>query len=196
MATAQERYEAAVRYVDRAIAAVERGPIVFDPLSMLAEGYAGRLKTEPFRDDRHRIEARWLRATTDGERSAVARDAELLADRVEQNLPGAPQDRARTDLAPGETSTSTPATSFADELETEAHSVWTKVRDGAHAATDGAKKVGTWLLVGGGLLLGIRAVGLLRDRQRRNRRRPPGRRLINRRLVEAVDRSERGSAGG
>src|SRR6185437_16235268 len=105
------------------------------------------------------IEARWLRATSEVERGAVAREAELLADRIEENLPGAPQDRPRTNLYPGETPTGTPSTSYADEIGRRWD--WVKARFG-----DGASNIGTWLLVGGGVVLGWKALDYLRERER------------------------------
>jgi hypothetical protein len=74
------------------------------------------VKTAPARGELARLEARWSKAKTDKERAAIARDAELLADRVEEDLPGAPQSRRRTDLYPGEVPSATPATSFLGEL--------------------------------------------------------------------------------
>src|SRR5437660_491586 len=114
MPTVEGRYAAATRYVRRAIATVENQPFTYvvDPITGLVEWYAGRTKTEPARNDLSRIEARWLRATTDIERARVARDAERLADRVQEALPGAPQDRDRTNLFKGERPTSTPTTSY------------------------------------------------------------------------------------
>src|SRR5690242_17579220 len=104
MATAEERYRAATRYVERAMGEVERGSLwsYLHPLTAGIETVAGVYKTETAHHDLDRIEARWLRAASDGERAQIAREAELLADRVQENLPGAPQDRQRTNLVLGE----------------------------------------------------------------------------------------------
>src|SRR5579862_3628522 len=115
MPTVEQRFKDASAYVHRAIAVVENGPPTFDPLTGAIEWYAGRKKTESARTEVDRIEARWLRATTDVDRARIARDAELLADRVQESLPGAPQDRKRTNLFKGEKETSTPASSYAQE---------------------------------------------------------------------------------
>src|SRR5262249_61533156 len=113
MPTAEQRYKAANDYIERAIVAVESGSVwsYLHPLGGLAETLAGPYKTETARNELERIEARWLRATTDAERARIARDAELLADRAQENLPGAPQDRPRTNLYPGQGPNGTPATS-------------------------------------------------------------------------------------
>src|SRR5690348_3881120 len=100
MPTVEDRYATTTAYVRRAIAVVMDQGVGYsmDPITGLVEWYAGQTKTETARNELARIQARWLRATTDEERGAIAREAELLADRVEENLPGAPQDRQRTNL--------------------------------------------------------------------------------------------------
>jgi hypothetical protein len=165
MATVEERYATATAYVRRAIATVEDRGVgyIVDPTTGIIEWYAGRTKTAQPRNELARIEARWLRATNGGERAAVARDAELLADRVEENLPGAPQDRQRTNLYPGETPKGTPATTYADEVRGELGRGWGWVKT---RLSDGASNVGTWLLVGGGVVLSWKALDYLRERER------------------------------
>src|SRR5258706_16112375 len=100
MATVEQRYGTAHEYVNRAVRQVEAGAVhtwasILPPV-FATEVYAGRLKTEEVKNELRRIEERWLRAGTDIERARVARDAELLADRTEENLPGAPTDWKRT----------------------------------------------------------------------------------------------------
>jgi len=193
MSTATERYEAATKYIGRAIATVERPPLsgaLFPPLAAI-EAYAGSAKTQTARNDLARIEARWLRATTEEDRARIARDAELLADRVQESLPGAPQDRARTNLYKGEVPTATPTTSYAQEVGHQAEEVWHWAKDTAAGVGHGVQQVGKWLLVGGGLLLAIKAVDLIRTRQQRDARRVPTRRLLNASLVRAAERAER-----
>lgn len=192
MPTAKERYEAATKYVERAIAKVEMPPITAGVIPLLGgiEAYAGHLKTEAARNDLAHIEARWLRATSDDERTRIARDAELLADRVQESLPGAPQDRARTNLYKGEIQTSAPATSYGQEVGRQAEEMWHWAKHAAGGIADEAREIGKWLLFGGGLVLAIKVVGLVRENQRRNERRVPLRRLINARLVEAANASE------
>src|SRR5437588_8248349 len=102
MANIEQRYEAATAYVRKAVAVVEQGNNAEDPITAGIEWYAARTKTEPVRSELARIEARWLRATSEFDRARVARDAELLADRTQESLPGAPQNRVRTNLAAGE----------------------------------------------------------------------------------------------
>src|SRR5437899_98659 len=114
MPTVDDRYRAATGYVRRAVETVEKRGVGFaeDPITGMIEWYSGRTKTETPRNELARVEARWLRATNDKDRVTVARDAELLADRVQESLPGAPQDRVRTNLFKGEVQTSTLETSY------------------------------------------------------------------------------------
>ena len=103
--------------VERAIATVEKGPSTWNPITRAIESYAGKTKTEEVHNDLRHIQDRWDVARSDIERASIARDAELLADRVQENLPGAPQDRQRTNLWKGETPKSTPATSYGGEAK-------------------------------------------------------------------------------
>src|SRR5262249_40642568 len=124
----------------------------------------------------------------------IARDAELLADRAQENLPGAPQDRPRTNLYPGEVPKGTPATSYTGELVSQAQEVgrdaWGWFSHKADRAASVLGDVGQWLLIGGGVLLGIQAFGLLRDMERRrNLRWAPTRRMVNMRLAELAERT-------
>src|SRR6185312_12922380 len=173
MPTVEQRYQAATAYVRRAIAAVEDRGVVFavDPVTGLVEWYAGKVKTEQPRSDLARIDARWLRAARDDERAQIARDAELLADRVQENLPGAPQDRVRTNLYAGETPTSQPATSYYGEAVSQAGDAWDWLKQRASGAADSASTVGKVLLAGGGIVLGWKVFDYLRDRQRREQMR-------------------------
>src|SRR5262245_51305049 len=124
MATLQQRYEAATSYVRRAIKAVEDGPSTYNPVTKVIEWYAGRQKTEAVRNDLDRIEYRWMYARSTAERAAVVRDAELLADRTKESLPGAPSDWKRTNLYKGEQEKQTSATSYNQELRAQASEVW------------------------------------------------------------------------
>lgn len=148
----EERYTAAVSYVRRAVDTVERTGWN----SSLVDWYAARNRTEPARDELAHVEARWLRATNDIDRARIARDAELLADHTQETLPGAPQDRARTNLWKGEIATSTAATSYADELEHQAHDVWNWTKNTLRQTANDAVSIGTWLLIGGGILLALK----------------------------------------
>ena len=169
MPNVMDRYEAATSYVRRAIAAGESPPVRYsvNPINGLIEWYAGPTKTEPAKRELTRIEARWLRATSDTERSKIARDAELLADRVQEALPGAPQDRQRTNLSRDEKPTSTPATSYGDELAREAELAWGRAKGAASSTADGARSLATWLLIGGAVVVSWRAFGYLDRRERR-----------------------------
>src|SRR5262245_38029456 len=197
MATAEQRYRAATHYIERAMLDVERGPLwsYLNPLMGLADVIAGGYKTETARNELDRIEAGWLRAVSDVERSRIAREAELLADRVQENLPGAPQDRQRTNLTIDEKQKATPATSYfgevwnqSAEVKRVAHDAWNWLERKADQAADAAQGVGKWLLIGGGLLLGIQGFRLLRERERRrNLRRLPTKRTINTRLEEIAE---------
>jgi hypothetical protein len=155
MTTIEKRYEAAIGYAHRAIGLVEV------PSMNVIEWYAGRVKTEPYRNELSRIEAQWLRATSEEQRTRVARDAELLADRIQETLPGAPQDRQRTNLTGGEKPTSTPATSYGQEIERQAGEVWTSIG----AVADRAVSLGGAILIGGGLLLAWKALDHFKRRQ-------------------------------
>jgi hypothetical protein len=115
MATIEQRYTAAVDYVRRALKVLE--PSWWN----VFEHQAYDEKTKTVRSDLERIDGRWLRATSDKEREAIARDAELLADRTKENLPGATSDWKRTNLYAGEVEHQTPATSFWGELSGELH---------------------------------------------------------------------------
>jgi hypothetical protein len=149
MPNIEQRYEAATGYARRALALVEDSPAFYN----LIDRYAASVKTEPYRNDLARVEQRWLRASTDFDRARIARDAELVADRIQETLPGAPQDRQRTNLARGETPTSTPATSYAQEFWRQADELWTSAGSKAGSA-------GKWLFVVAGLVLGARLVGV------------------------------------
>jgi hypothetical protein len=194
MPTVEERYRAATAYVRRAIAAVEDRGIVYaiDPVTGFVEWYAGTVKTGQPRADLARIEARWLRATRDDERAQIARDAELLADRVEENVPGAPQDRLRSNLFPGETATATPPTTYYGEAATQAGEVWGWVKDKASGAAEGASSIAKSLLIGGGVVLSWKLFDYLRERERSRVRSASGRtrRALNASLERAASRTE------
>lgn len=198
MPTVQERYAAATAYVRRAISTVEDRGLAYaiDPITGLVEWYAGKTKTTEPRNELAHIQARWLRATTDDERAKIARDAELLADRVEESLPGAPQDRARTNLYKGETPKGTPATSYAQEVDNQAGEVWGWIKDKANFAANEASSIGKWLLVGGGVVLAWKGVDYLRERERNRVRSASGRmqRALNASLVRVATRSSNGDA--
>ena len=177
----EERYKRAVAYVHRAVDGVERAG--FD--SSVVDWYAARNRTEPARNELAHVEAQWLRATTDIERARVARDAELLADRTQESLPGAPQDRERTNLWPGETPTSTPATSYGDELAHQAHAAWDWTKDALRQTGNDIASLGMWLLVVGGIVLGVKVLGPARQRQAASTQR-----TLNRRLVRLAETHE------
>lgn len=106
----EDRYHAAVEYVRRAIAAITPSILEF------WERPAAEAKTAPYRNELTRIEARWSQAKNAEERTTIAHDAELLADHTQETMPGAPQDRQRTNLWKGETQQHAPATSYGKEL--------------------------------------------------------------------------------
>ena len=188
MATIEERYQSATAYVRRAISVVERGPGIDDSLTASIEAYAGRLKTSVVRGDLERIEARWLRAATAFERARLARDAELLADRTQESLPGAPQDRKRTNLFPGETPSSTPSTSFEREVDSQAGFVWSWLKQRGSAAAGTVAAVSRLVVVGGVAFVGYELYRLARARHRAQTRN--SRRALNAALVDAAERRE------
>src|SRR5579862_5476292 len=102
MATIEQRYEHAVAYIHRAVDVVQDGSPSFDPLTRAIDWYAGTKKTETTRHDLEKLEQQWMFARNDLDRARIAREAELLADRVKENLPGAPQDWKRTNLVKDE----------------------------------------------------------------------------------------------
>lgn len=200
MPTVEERYKAATEYVRRAVATVEARGIAYtvDPITGIVEWYAGKTKTTAPRNELARIEARWLRATTDSERSKIAREAELIADRVEESLPGAPQDRARTNLYKEETPKGTPETSYDQEVDNQAGEVWGWIKDKAGGAAHEASSIGKWLLVGGGIIGGWKLLDFLRERERNRVRSASGRtqRALNASLERAAgSRNARGRDG-
>jgi hypothetical protein len=154
MATVESRYKAATDYVRRAIAAVANAPSSWN----LIDRYAASIKTEPVRDELSHIESRWLRSTGDFDRAKVARDAELLADRTKENLPGAPTDWKRTNFYRGEQEKTTPATSYGGEVVREIESGW---KSDAHESGG----IPTWLLVAGACALVITGVLVGKRRQ-------------------------------
>jgi hypothetical protein len=193
MATIAERYNTATDYVRRAVRHVETGAFR-TPMSLWFPGLAaelagGQVKTEPVKNELTRLEARWHRATSDIDRARIARDAELLADRVQENLPGAPQDRKRTNLYEGEHQSSTAETSYGDAFTEQAGDAWDWVKETASELSGAAQGIGQWLLVGGGILLGIKTMDYLREReQKRNEHAASAvRRRINAQLVDIAE---------
>jgi|SRR6266542_2744366 len=162
--TAQQRYDAATAYVRRAIKHVHSGWDWF--LQGAADAYAGSLKVEPVENELRHIEERWMRATTESERMKVAIDAENLADRTKENLPGAPQDWTRTNLYHGEAEHSTAATSYSQEVVREARDDWNWVASKATSTGEKTAGVAKLLLWGGGIYLGIKIVDELGARRR------------------------------
>ena len=159
MATTTERYDRATRYAHRAIDYVSGSFWSTSPLDY----YANREKTKTAEQDLEKVELRWWRAASDAERERIARDAELLADRIKENLPGAPLDWRRTNLGADEVERTTAATSYAEELSTSSLFDWAS--HAAGRAADGASRIGALVLLGGGLYVGSQIVGLLRGRQ-------------------------------
>ena len=185
MATVVDRYWEAISYVHRALDEVESAPSLLN----LVDRYAAKVKTQPVRDELARIESRWLRATSDLERAKIARDAELLADRTKENLPGAPQSWRRTNLFVGEDERSTPATSYGQELASEAENDWQWVKDKASGAADAGKGLAQLLLVGGGLFVAAKALDYLHSRQQQHA--VTTERALNAGLERAATDSER-----
>ena len=193
MATIAERYNAATDYVRRAVRHVETGAFR-TPMSLWFPGLAaelagGQVKTEPVKNELSRLETRWSRAISDIDRARVARDAELLADRVQESLPGAPQDRERTNLYAGEQQSSTAETSYGDAFTEQAGDTWDWVKETASELSGAAQGIGQWLLVGGGILLGIKTIDYLREREEKRNERVASaeRRRLNAQLVNIAE---------
>jgi hypothetical protein len=169
MGTVEQRYIAATEYVHRAIRQVEAGALhtwgSILPAIFATEIYAGQLKTEPVKNELARVEDRWLRAANDIERARVARDAELLADRTEENLPGAPTDWTRTNLTKEEAPRSTAQTSYIEEADHQAGAVWQRTKDVATRATREASSLIDMVLLGSGLFIGWRLLDFAKARE-------------------------------
>jgi hypothetical protein len=181
MPTVEERYAAATAYVRRAIAVVEGRGVLYsvDPVTGVVEWFAGKTKTEVPRNELGHVEERWWHAKSDEERAKIAREAELLGDRVQETLAGAPQDRQRTNLAHGEKPTSTPPTTYSGEFAAQAGELWDK----AGRVVDEAASVGKWLVVGGGIIVGWQLITYLRERGKQRQGGASIERSLNRNLV-------------
>lgn len=166
MPTTEERYRSAVAYTRQAIDVVESQALrsTWIPLLGAAEWYANRTKTEHPRAELSRIEDKWLRATSTAQRDAIAREAELLADRVQENLPGAPQSRARTNLGKSEEPMSTPTTSYTRTIAEDASDAFAWVKRQAADAADTATSLSGWLLAASAVALGWQIVDALQRR--------------------------------
>jgi hypothetical protein len=166
MATVEDRYKAATAYVRRAIDAVKPSAFYWiNPVTGAASWYAGHEKTRVATSDLERIEDRWLLAKIDDERAKVARDAELLADRIQESLPGAPQDRVRTNLYAGEPQKKAEATSYLGEVSNTVGDAWNWLKKTASDASEKASTVEKWLVIGGGGLLAWKALDYLSARE-------------------------------
>ena len=166
MATVEQRYQAATDYVKRAIRVVELGALhtwgSILPAVFVTETYAGQVKTESVKGDLAQIEARWMRAASDVDRTRVARDAELLADRVEENLPGAPADWQRTNLYQGEAGARDRRNQLRRRGERAGRRLWSWFKKEAASVASEARSIGKLILVGGGVLstgAGVDATG-------------------------------------
>jgi hypothetical protein len=103
----QVRYEAAMKYVSDQLVSWTANHI----------GAAFVSVTEPYVNDYTSIKSRWA-AANDSNRSAIMLEAEALANRVQQTMPGATMGTwRRTNLDPGETPRTTPDISYAKEVK-------------------------------------------------------------------------------
>ncbi len=180
MATIHERYDAAAAYVQRAVDSTK--PAQWNPLR-----YVGDEPTVAIGKGLQRLELEWMRATNDLERARVARDTELLADRVEESLPGAPQNRARTNLFPGEVQRAEPAAGFLRELAGEFSQDWHWLTNRSSIAAEKANDALKLLLVGGGLWLAVKALDAVAPSRDGLRSRAE----LNRQLEAAADKRDR-----
>jgi hypothetical protein len=119
-----------------------------------------------------------------------------LADRVQETLPGAPQDRRRTNLFKGEQQTSTPETSYAGELAAQAGLVFHGIGNSATSAAEALATVGKLLIAGGTLVAGWKLATYLRERSRRKDQRSAVDecRALNANLARAASRRDAGGA--
>jgi hypothetical protein len=161
MEETQRRFDAATGYVRRAIEKVATASLE------TTDVLAARFKVDPIINELRGLEAKWLRATSELERTTIARDAEHLADRTKENLPGAPGDWRRTNLATGEIETQTPASSIDSETNRQAGEMWSWLRTTAGRAAESVATVGKWFVVGGAVLLGLQLAGLFERAERR-----------------------------
>ena len=161
---AERRYEAAKAYVDRAVATVIALGM-YSPFDQIA----AREKTAPVISDAKKLDAKWLRATTETAREALAREAENLADRTKENLPGAPSDWKRTNLYKGEAEKQTAATTYAAAVADEASLRVGQVGQGLGALFSGLGGAAKLALVGGAVFVGFKLVSAFRSREDRSR---------------------------
>jgi hypothetical protein len=183
MATIDDRYKAATAYVQRAIAAVK--PSILNPAR-----YFGGDPTTPVANELAQLQARWLRATNDLDRASAARDAERLADRTQESLPGAPQDRARTNLFRGEQQRATPSVSYLQEAADQVVADWNWLTGNASEtshAKERAVDAITVLAMAGGIVLAIKAL----DAVAPHRDGTATAAELNRRLAVVADESDR-----
>jgi hypothetical protein len=188
MATIDDRYKAATAYVRRAINAAK-------PSRLNPARYFGGDPTTPVGNELAQLEARWLRAANDLDRAAAARDAELLADRTQENLPGAPQDRVRSNLFRGEQQRATPAPSYLQEVANQVVDDWHWLTGQASKTSDAADKVAdvlTLVAIGGGILLAIKALDAVAPR----RDGAATAAELNRQLAIAADERDADNGGG
>jgi hypothetical protein len=146
---AARRFSESAQYIRRAIGEVRTAAPWWNPIDQ----HAARLKTEPYEHELIRLERRWELATADKDRDAIARAAELLADRTQETLPGAPQDRQRTNLFKGEAVSHAPATSSRGEVR----AVVDRIMGPTHPEDQTAKPT-DWKTIA---LLGAAGVGAL-----------------------------------
>ena len=161
---AERRYEAAKAYVDRAVATV-LALGMYSPMDALG----AREKTAPVVSDTKKLDAKWLRATTETVREALAKEAENLADRTKENLPGAPPDWKRTNLYKGETEKQAAPTTYAGAVAEEASLRAHQVGQGLGFLASGLGGVAKLGLLGGAVFLGLKLVSAFESRRERAR---------------------------
>ncbi len=159
---AERRYALAKEYVNHAVATVLALGL-YSPVDQIA----ARDKTAPVISDANKIEKKWLRATSDKERDAIAREAENLADRTKENLPGAPSNWKRTNVYRGEVEKQTPATNYAGEVVDEATLRAKQVGGGVGALFSGLGGAAKLALAGGAIFLGWKLVSAFTPAERR-----------------------------
>lgn len=155
---------------NRVIFGLEGSPKArYDAATMYAAGQIARWRTlnpvsaivadvtTPYYNDLGAIQKRWDAAEDEATRATIARDAERLADRVQETMPGAElKGWKRTNLERGETPKVTPDSSYAREVKDTA----------SEYATAAKKKIEEtfkwrwWMtaLVVGGIVVGVGVV--------------------------------------
>ena len=156
--TAKERYDAAMLYAKREVAQREAMGLGTNIIDLLAI----RNEIAPFKSDIVKIESLWKKAVGESGKNAAAREAELLADRVQELLQGASQARTKTNTSnrSGIVPTGAPDDGYTErEKSAPVQDYWWHVKSEAKSDLDAVKNKFKWPWWGTALIIGGVAVG-------------------------------------